>query len=112
MLNRRQFGLAATIGVASLLARSEAWAQNWPARPLTMIYPFAAGSAGDAVGRILASRLSELLGQPVIFENVGGAGGGAGAPRVGQAAPDGYQFPLGGTAPKLSRTPPFHVVCD
>src|SRR5262249_11075846 len=112
MLNRRQFGLAATIGVASLLARSEAGAQNWSARRITMIYPFAAGSAGDAVGRILASRLSELLGQPVIFENVGGAGGMTGATRVAKAAPDGYQFLLGGTAQTLKQTPSFNVVDD
>jgi len=77
-----------------------------------MIYPFAAGSAGDAVGRILASRLSELLGQPVIFENVGGAGGMTGATRVAKAAPDGYQFLLGGTAQTLKQTPSFNVVDD
>jgi tripartite-type tricarboxylate transporter receptor subunit TctC len=67
-----------------------ATAQNWPTRQVTMVYPFAAGSAGDVLGRIFASRLSELLGQPVIFENVGGAGGMTGAARVAKAAPDGY----------------------
>jgi tripartite-type tricarboxylate transporter receptor subunit TctC len=75
-----------------------ATAQNWPTRQVTMVFPFAAGGAGDILGRIFASRLSELLGQPVIFENVGGAGGMTGASRVAKAAPDGYQFLLGSTS--------------
>jgi Tripartite tricarboxylate transporter family receptor len=62
-----------------------------------MVYPFAAGSAADVLGRLFASRLSELLGQTVVFENVGGAGGMIGSNRVAKAAPDGYQFVLGGT---------------
>ena len=65
---------------------------------VTIVYPFAAGSAGDVLGRIFASRLSELLGQPVLFENVGGAGGMTGASRVAKAAPDGYQVLLGTTS--------------
>src|SRR5262245_11108458 len=73
-------------------------AQNWPTRAVTIVYPFAAGSAGDVVGRIFASRLSELLGQPVLFENVGGAGGMTGASRVAKAGPDGYQVLLGTTS--------------
>ena len=78
-------------------AITPATAQDWPIRPVTMVYPFAAGSAADAMGRIFASRLSELLGQTVVFENVGGAGGMIGSSRVAKAAPDGYQFVLGGT---------------
>src|SRR5262245_19696461 len=70
-------------------------AQEWPARPLTMVVPVAAGSSSDVVGRILAQRLSELLGQPVIVENSGGAGGMTGANRVARASPDGYQFAIG-----------------
>jgi tripartite-type tricarboxylate transporter receptor subunit TctC len=72
-------------------------AQNWPTRPVTMVVPFAAGSASDTVARILGARLSEVLGQQLIIENVGGAGGMTGAARVAKAAPDGYQFVLGGT---------------
>ena len=75
-----------------------ATAQNWPTRPVTIVYPFAAGSSGDVLGRIFAPRLSELLHQPVIFENVGGAGGMTGASRVARAAPDGYQVLLGTTS--------------
>jgi tripartite-type tricarboxylate transporter receptor subunit TctC len=78
-----------------LVLTTPALAQNWPTRPMTMVVPFAAGSSSDTVGRILAPRLSELLGQQVIIENVGGAGGMTGANRVAKAAPDGYQFVLG-----------------
>jgi tripartite-type tricarboxylate transporter receptor subunit TctC len=80
--------LAAAIGPTA--------AQNWPTRPLTMVVPFAAGSASDTVARVLGGRLSEVLGQQVIIENVGGAGGMTGVSRVAKAAPDGYQFVLGG----------------
>jgi tripartite-type tricarboxylate transporter receptor subunit TctC len=95
---------AAAIAAATLPAT----AQNWPTRQVTMVYPFAAGSAGDTVGRIFASRLSELLGQPVIFENVGGAGGMTGASRVAKAAPDGYQFLLGSSS-SLAVNQAFYV---
>jgi tripartite-type tricarboxylate transporter receptor subunit TctC len=87
---------AAWIGMAALPALiSPTFAQDWPTRPLTMVVPFAAGGPNDIVGRILASRLSDLLGQQVVIENVGGAGGMAGANRVAKAAPDGYEFVLG-----------------
>jgi tripartite-type tricarboxylate transporter receptor subunit TctC len=76
-------------------ATAPAAAQNWPTRPLTMVVPYAAGSGSDVLGRILSVRLSEVLGQQVIVENVGGAGGMTGASRVAKAAPDGYQFGLG-----------------
>jgi tripartite-type tricarboxylate transporter receptor subunit TctC len=100
-LTMRSFGRkangAATVGSLALMLvwTGPAFAQNWPTRPMTMVVPFAAGSSSDTVGRILAPRLSELLGQQVIIENVGGAGGMTGANRVAKAAPDGYQFVLG-----------------
>jgi tripartite-type tricarboxylate transporter receptor subunit TctC len=77
------------------LATSSATAETWPTRPVTMVVPFAAGSASDTVGRILAARLSEVLGQQVIIENIGGAGGMTGTARVANSPPDGYQFVLG-----------------
>jgi tripartite-type tricarboxylate transporter receptor subunit TctC len=80
-------------GMLALPATSQA--QTWPTRPVTMVVPFAAGGIGDTLGRILAARLSELLGQQVIVEDVGGAGGMAGSARVANAAPDGYTFVLG-----------------
>jgi tripartite-type tricarboxylate transporter receptor subunit TctC len=95
-LVRRQFLSLAAAAIAA--ANLPAAAHTWPTRQVTMVYPFAAGSAGDILGRIFAPRLSELLGQPVIFENVGGAGGMTGASRVAKAAPDGYQFLLGTTS--------------
>src|SRR5262245_58493894 len=95
-----------TVAVIAALVASiaQATAQDWPTRPVTMVYPFTAGSSADVLGRLFASRLSELLGQPIIFENVGGAGGMTGSNRVAKAAPDGYQFVLGGTFMALNQT--------
>ena len=92
-------------------------AQEWPSRPLTMVVPFAAGGGADLLGRILAAPLSELLGQPVTIENVGGGGGLTGALRVSRAAPDGYQVVLGTTGThaqnqSLYRNPLYHAVTD
>ena len=89
---------AIAIGLAiGALTSQLAAAQDWPSRPVTMVVPLAAGSGIDVLGRIFAPRLAELLGQQVIVENVSGAGGMTGASRVAKAAPDGYQFVLGGT---------------
>src|SRR6516164_11197987 len=88
--------LAAAV-VANLQCIQPAPAQEWPSRPLTMVVPFAAGGGADLLGRILAPPLSELLGQPVTVENIGGGGGTTAALRVSRAAPDGYQFVLGTT---------------
>ena len=70
-------------------------AQNWPARPVTMVVPFGAGSGVDVLARVLAPALSDILGQQVVVENVAGAGGMTGTSRVAKALPDGYQFVLG-----------------
>ena len=72
-----------------------AHAQKFPDRPMTMIIPFAAGGPTDVLGRIIAGRMSEVLGQNVVVENVGGAGGMTGSARVANAPPDGYMFVLG-----------------
>src|SRR6267378_1450629 len=82
--------LAALAGVAAPAA-----AQDFPSRPVTMIIPFAAGGPTDVLGRIMGARMSEVLGQHVVIENVGGAGGMTGAARVAQSAPDGYTIGLG-----------------
>ena len=82
--------LAALAGVAAPAA-----AQDFPGRPVTMIIPFAAGGPTDVLGRIMGARMSEVLGQQVVIENVGGAGGMTGAARVAQSAPDGYTIGLG-----------------
>jgi len=69
--------------------------QDWPTRPVTMVIPFAAGGPTDVLGRVFAERMSQILGQQVVVENVGGAGGMAGAQRVAKAEPNGSQFVLG-----------------
>jgi tripartite-type tricarboxylate transporter receptor subunit TctC len=85
----------ATIVAALFAAGNPAAAQNYPDRPLTMIIPFAAGGPTDVLGRVVAARMSEILGQQVVVENVGGAGGQTGSKRVADAKPDGYTFVLG-----------------
>jgi tripartite-type tricarboxylate transporter receptor subunit TctC len=74
---------------------SGAGAQGFPARPLTLVVPFGVGSGSDLIARVLAARMSDLLGQTVVIENVSGAGGMTAAARVAHAPPDGYQFVLG-----------------
>src|SRR4051812_28659429 len=85
----------AIAAAAALNWTSPATAQNYPNRPITMVIPFAAGGPTDVLGRTMAQRMSEILGQQVIVENVGGAGGGIGSSRVAKAEPDGYTFVLG-----------------
>jgi tripartite-type tricarboxylate transporter receptor subunit TctC len=80
---------------ALLTLTGAALAQNFPTHPVVMVIPFAAGGPQDVLGRIIAQSMSEGLGQQVIIENVGGAGGMTGSVRVAQAAPDGYTMVLG-----------------
>jgi len=91
-------------------------AQNYPNRPIRIVVPFAAGGAVDTVGRIVAAKMTEHLGQPVIVENRTGAGGNIGADTVAKAAPDGYTLLLttSGHAitPALYRTVPYDAVTD
>ena len=72
-----------------------AFAQDYPSRPITIVVPFAAGGAADAIGRIMADGISKHIGQPVVVENIGGAGGATGSARVKNARPDGYTIGLG-----------------
>jgi len=83
-INRRVFGIAFSSAAAAwpLAAR----AQTYPSRPITMVVPFASGGAFDVIGRILATRMSEILGQQVIVENTTGAAGIIGVNRVASAA--------------------------
>ena len=87
--------MLACIASAGVLAFAPASAQDWPTRPITLVVPLAAGGGSDGLIRVFAPRLSELLGQSVIVENIGGAGGMIGSARVAKAAPDGYQILLG-----------------
>ena len=97
MLKRWWMVLVAALVAAGITFASTKFRQveQWPSRPLTMIVPFAAGGPTDVVGRIVAERLGDILGQQVVVENVGGAGGMTGAQRVALASPDGYQVLFG-----------------
>ncbi|MGB7175692.1 MAG: tripartite tricarboxylate transporter substrate binding protein, partial [Xanthobacteraceae bacterium] len=81
-----------------------ALAQDWPTHPLTMVVPWAAGGGTDIMGRIMARRMSEILGQTVIVENLPGGGGMAGASHVARADPDGYTFILGSRSEAIDMT--------
>jgi len=105
--------IAATAFAFVLPAR----AQDFPTRPMTMVIPFAAGGPTDILGRVIAARMSEVLGQQVVVENIGGAGGMTGSARVANATPDGYQFVLGtvGTHAQgqtLYKSPLYNAVTD
>lgn len=83
------------LGAMLALAGTAGAHQDWPTRPVTMVIPFAAGGPTDVLGRVMAERMSQILGQQVVVENVGGAGGMTGVQRVAKAAPDGSSFVLG-----------------
>jgi tripartite-type tricarboxylate transporter receptor subunit TctC len=92
---RRTFLQLASCAVMMTYASSIAQAQTYPSRPITMIVPFAPGGQSDIIGRILAERMRATLGQPVVIENVGGAGGSIAIGRLVRAAPDGYTLCFG-----------------
>jgi tripartite-type tricarboxylate transporter receptor subunit TctC len=83
---------------------SPATAQEWPTKSMTMVVPFAPAGGTDLLARIVAQRLSQVLGQQVVIENVAGAGGMLGSAKVVKAAPDGYQFVVGTTADAINQT--------
>lgn len=93
MFNRRSLlSTAAALGVA---VATDARAQAFPTRQITLVVPFPPGGAADAIGRIVAERMQGLLGQSVVIENVTGGGGSIGAGRVARAANDGYTLCVG-----------------
>lgn len=88
--NRRaMLGMLALI-TSAIAIPGLAGAQTFPARPLTLVVPFAPGSATDTVARLLGAKMSDRLGKPVVIDNTSGAGGTLAAARVARAAPDGY----------------------
>src|SRR5437588_2992077 len=100
--------------VVLLLAGFSAHAQDYPKRPITMIVPFAAGGTSDVIARTVAEQMGAALGQPVVIENVAGAGGSTALARAARAEPDGYTIAIGNTGtsaaaytiyPKLPFTP-------
>lgn len=90
MTTRRRFLQLSGTALAAASMPQLAWAQKWPTRPIRAIVPFSAGSTTDVVGRIVLEALSAAIGQPIVVENRGGAGGTIGTALVAKAEPDGY----------------------
>jgi tripartite-type tricarboxylate transporter receptor subunit TctC len=109
----KNFALAAVLAFAA----SALLAQDWPSQPIKYIVPFPAGGATDLISRPLADRLRQRLGQPVLIENIGGAGASIGTARLKQAKPDGYTMALGNSAshtitPHLLVKAPYDPLVD
>ena len=88
-------GFWAALSFLILAGAAVAQAQTYPSRPITLVVPFPPGGSTDAAARIMAERMRASLGQSVVIENVGGAGGSIGVGRVARAAPDGYTIDIG-----------------
>jgi tripartite-type tricarboxylate transporter receptor subunit TctC len=103
--------------VLAMLTTGQAFADTWPSRPITLIVPFAAGGGVDLSARIQAQRMGELLGQPIVVENIGAAGGMAGSARVAKADPDGYTMLIGNSgthaySQSLYKAPLYNSLTD
>ena len=88
----------ASLCVAALLQAGAASAQAWPAKPIRLMVPFPPGGSTDIVARIVAQKLGERLGQPLVIENRGGAGGTIGTALIAKSAPDGYNLAIASTS--------------
>ncbi len=118
---KRRMVQALATGLVALaaLCSTAVMAQTYPSKPIKLIVPFPAGGTTDIVARIVAQRMSETMGQPVVVDNKGGAGGAIGADLVAKAAPDGYtllmhniSFPLSYVAQSLANRSPFNAETD
>ena len=94
-----------------------ALAQTWPSRPITLVVPYAVGGPVDTVARIVSARMSEILGQQFVVENLAGAGGMTAGAKVAKAAPDGYTMLVSGSAtltqiPNLYKKPAYNPLTD
>jgi tripartite-type tricarboxylate transporter receptor subunit TctC len=99
LISRRLLlGSIGTVPASALLPK-HGFAADYPSRPIRLIVPFAAGGNADIVGRIVGDQISKAVGQPVVVENRGGAGGGIGAEFVAHADPDGYTLLVGSNGP-------------
>ncbi len=110
-------GWALLCAAAGVTLAACAWAQDWPAKPVKIIVPFAPGGTADTLGRLVAQKLSEDYKQSFVVENRGGAGGVIGSELVAKSAPDGYTLVVSGVAshciaPALARIFPFDPLKD
>jgi tripartite-type tricarboxylate transporter receptor subunit TctC len=116
MISVRRWPWVVVGALSAALLAAPALAESYPSKPVTMVVPFSAGGPTDTVTRLVAQGMSRSLGQQVVVENVGGAGGTIGAGRVARAAPDGYTLLLHhigmATAPALYRKLPYKVPDD
>jgi tripartite-type tricarboxylate transporter receptor subunit TctC len=99
MTTARRLLLGAGVALATSLSSTMAGAQGYPTKQITVIIPFAGGSASDVVSRIMFDRMSRSMGQPIIVENRPGAGGNSGTAAAAKATPDGYTLVGGGSGP-------------
>jgi tripartite-type tricarboxylate transporter receptor subunit TctC len=96
--------LAAVVALSVAVVSETVAAQTYPTRPITIVVPFAGGSASDVVSRIMFDKMSKSLGQPIIVENRPGAGGNTGTAAVAKATPDGYTLVATGSGPVAANT--------
>jgi len=92
------------LALAAACGTRSASAQDWPTRPLTLVVPWAAGGGTDVMARIVGRRMSEILGQEVMVENISGAGGMVGSTHVAKSTPDGYTFVFGSRSDAINMT--------
>jgi tripartite-type tricarboxylate transporter receptor subunit TctC len=90
MLTRLSVGILSTLAIVSAVAAQDLAAKHYPTRPVTIVVPFAAGGPNDVLARIVADHMARTLAQPVLIENVAGAGGTMGSARAAKAEPDGH----------------------
>jgi len=113
---KKTFAITGTIAFAAFALGSTAFAQEFPTKPITVVVPFSAGGPTDTVARLVAEAMSQDLGQQVVVQNVGGAGGTLGAGQVATAQNDGYTLLLHhigmSTAPTLYRSLPYDPLTD
>ena len=95
----RRVMLGALVALAALLDGTLVRAQSYPSRPITVLVPFAGGSASDVVTRIMLNKMSQSMGQPIVVDNHPGAGGNIGTAMGAKAAPDGYTWVASGSGP-------------
>ena len=94
-MNRRQ---TMALGVGALLSTRLIAQNKWPSKPIRLIIPFAPGGSNDIIGRLLSTKMTQRLGQPVVVENKGGSGGTIGTDFVAKSQPDGHTLLFASTS--------------